>query len=473
MDRNNSAAKIKREVFIRVAKAFLEGKLNKISEIPNVIRPKNSDNSRCCIYMDREVIRYRCLAAMGYSIENLADDHFDLADSAQNYKTKSSRNCSPNEVMTIIDIACKGCASSRYFVTDACQGCVARPCMNNCPFNAIEFKNNKAFINKEKCKNCGKCLSQCPFNAITKISLPCEEVCPVGAISKNSENRAEIDYSKCIFCGKCISACPFGAVMERSSMVDVINVIKSEKHVTAMIAPAVTGQFPGSLEKLHQALLDFGFSNVVEVAKGAEMTLAQEGAEMIERLEKGEPFMTSSCCPAYVEAVKKHVPALLEHLSTTLSPMSLIARKIKGDNPETTTVFIGPCTAKRHEANSDSNVDFVLTFEEMGSLFVAADQDVAEKSEKGFEESCSAEGRAFPVSGNVASGIKAMTQCRTMLIDGLDKKNMAKLKALKKIAKDTDFVEVMACSGGCIAGPGRLGSRKNALKCNQELCGRS
>ena len=343
----NNATKIRREVIIRLIDLFNKGKLeSEANFIPYKMFPKNLQEMRCCIYKDRAVCRLRSIAALGWAAEDDLDDSYSLNQYAVD---ALNREKIEGPVMTVLDLACKGCVNNRYVITDVCQGCIARPCMVNCPKDAITVVNGRSIIDADKCINCGKCQKVCPYNAVTKVSVPCEEACPVGAISKDKTGRANIDYNKCISCGRCMRSCPFGAVMERSQVIDVLKAIKSGKKVVAMIAPAIAGQFPGTLEQIAQALSVAGFSRIVEVALGADVTTRKETAEFIERMQDGSEFMTTSCCPAYVESVKRHITELIPYVSDTRTPMHYTAEFVKDEEPEAITVFIGPCVAKRHE----------------------------------------------------------------------------------------------------------------------------
>ena len=117
------------------------------------------------------------------------------------------------------------------------------------------------------------CINACPYNAIVRLIVPCEQACPIGAISKGENGTATIDFEKCISCGKCVAACPFGAVNEKSHMIDVLKNIRDGKKVIAMFAPAIAGQFPGTIFQLKSAMLKAGFYDVYEVAQGADMVL--------------------------------------------------------------------------------------------------------------------------------------------------------------------------------------------------------
>ncbi|MBN2712647.1 MAG: 4Fe-4S binding protein [Planctomycetes bacterium] len=459
MDCNNNVTRIRREVLIRIAKAAFDENLPEVvDKIPHTMRPKDMDETRCCIYKDRAVLRYRCMAAMGFAIEDEEDDFVPLAKYADN---AALREQPEGEIMTVLDIACKGCVSSRHLITDACQGCMARPCMVNCPFNAITVVKGRAQIDSSKCVDCGKCRSVCPYHAVTRIPVPCEEACPVGAIEKNGDGKARIDFEKCISCGRCMRECPFGAVMEKSQVVDIIHALKRGRPVVAMVAPAIAGQFPGDLEQIADAIMKLGFSEVVEVAYGADVTTRKEAAEFVERMEEGKPFMTTSCCPAYIGTVQKHIPELKPFVSETATPMHYTAMRVREENPEAITVFVGPCVAKRREGLDDDAVDYVMTFEELGALFVARDVEVAVCEGVPFVTSTSSEGRGFAVTGGVAAAVAALNgdkaNLKSICINGLDPAALKRLRAFTSGNCPGNLVEVMACEGGCVGGAGVVG----------------
>ena len=361
---------LRREVLRRVAESFLHdadfGK--SVERIPFVMRPKNTKPSRCCIYKDRAILRFRVMAALGFRLEDEEDDSTPLSV----YAEKALEREQPSApILTVCDTACQGCIPARYYVTDACQNCIAHPCIGSCHFGAIQHIKGRSYIDPEKCRNCGMCHDACPYQAIVRLSVPCEDACPVKAIHKGENGRAEIDITKCISCGRCMRACPFGTVIERSEIVDVLSAMKAGKHLTAMMAPAIVGQFPGNLKRVVEALRELGFSEVLEVASGADVTTKREAAEFVERMKHGERFMTTSCCPGYVEAVRLHLPEMAPFVSSTSTPMHYCAEIAKERFPCTTTVFIGPCVAKRREALYDPIVDYVLTFEEVGALLEA------------------------------------------------------------------------------------------------------
>ena len=462
---NNNAVKIRREIFIRLARLFFEGRFEThIDRIPLEMRPKHAASSRCCIYKDRVMLKYRCMAALGIGAEEERDELTSLREYAQ---IAQQRETAPPVPLTILSEACSACVQTRYQVTEACQGCLSRLCMMNCPKNAIEFEQGKARINMAKCVNCGKCLQVCPYKAIIQIPIPCEEICPTGAISKNGTGKETIDFDKCIFCGKCVAACPFGAIAERSQFLPILNALTGSRHATALLAPAAAGHFPGTLEQVHTALLSVGFDAVYDVGAGADITARDETAEFQERMAAQQPFMTSSCCPAYVEAVRKLVPELSEYVSHTVSPMITAAAIAKERHPETVTVFIGPCIAKRMEGALAKDVDYVMTFEELGAIFVAKEIEVGSCEPTRWENASSPIGRGFPVSGGVANAIRASVDsptCQPFVVNGLDRRQIKYLKHQLRKQPPGNFIEVMACEGGCAAGPAGLSDARKAAK---------
>jgi [FeFe] hydrogenase (group B1/B3) len=346
--------------------------------------------------------------------------------------------------------------------------------MMNCAKKAIEIKSGRAVIDKDKCINCGLCMQNCPYHAIIKIPVPCEEACPVGAITKDENGKERIDYHKCIFCGNCMRECPFGAMMDKGQLVDVVKHIMAGKKVHAMYAPAVASQFRSAPGQLEGALISAGFTRVWEVAQGADITADKEAHEFEERMEKGDKMMTTSCCPAYVRAVHKHVPSLISCISDTKSPMHYTAELVKKDDPECISVFIGPCLAKRREGMDDEFVDYVLSVEEIGALFVAKNIELEKQEAVKASVIPTSSARNFAVSGGVAESVKIRLKhpehLKAGIINGLTRAGMKQLELYGKInegkAPSTDetpnLIEVMACEGGCIAGPSVITNPKVA-----------
>ena len=468
---NNNAAHIKREILVLIEKLKLEGKLEEgVHYIPREMIPRNSTPMRCCVFHDREIIRMRVMARLGCSVENYNEEK-TLAEYAKEALERSKPTW---PMLTVLDEACNACVKSRFMVTNACQACLARPCMMNCPKKAIEIKNGRAHIEEEKCINCGLCLQNCPYHAVIKIPVPCEEACPVDAISKDENGKERIDYHKCIFCGNCMRECPFGAMMDKSQLVDVIKHIMNGKKVNALYAPAVAAQVRAVPGQLESALKKAGFTRTWEVAIGADITADREAVEFEERMEHGHILMTTSCCPAYVRAVKKHVPQLVGCISDTRSPMHYTAELAKKADPDCISVFIGPCLAKRREGLDDEFVDYVLSIEEIGALFSAMEIDVTKEKAAPGTIIPTASGRSFAASGGVAEAVRVRLKhpekLRAVGINGLDRAGMKQLAMYGRIQSgemphnDTtpNLVEVMACEGGCIGGPSVITNPKTA-----------
>lgn len=459
------------EIMVRVLKAYYSEDFYKaLDRIPQEMRPRRGDVSRCCVYRDRAVIKYRCMAMLGFSIEEEDNELLPLSDYAMH---SVHRNSVAGQMITFLDEACNGCVQSNYQATDACRRCLVQACAQACPKDAIYFENQKSIIDPDKCIKCGLCMKACPYHAIVYIPIPCEEVCPTGAIFRNELGKQEIDYSKCIFCGKCMIACPFTAVLEKSQIIDILQDIKEGKKLIAMLAPAIAGDFAASMPQLVTGLKEIGFDGVMEVAAGADKTAALEAEEFVERMEEGKPFMTSSCCPAYTELVRKHVPELRDYVSDTCTPLHYGAEMVKEANSDFITVFIGPCVAKRKEGNSDPLVDYVMTFQELKAIFAAKSLDLEKLAETDFMLEGCKEGRSFPVSGGVTSGIKSVIAERAdiikpVFINGLNAKSCKELKKIALKGAPGNFVEVMGCEGGCVAGPAATENvRKSSRKCQK------
>ena len=465
----NNATLIRRELLAKLSGLLLEKDFSKIDRIPLEMFPKNSQSVRCCIYKDRAMIRYRLMALLGFGLENEEDELKRL----EAYSVEAQEREKPEgPFLTVIDEACSSCVKVNYVVTDACQGCVARPCMMNCPKDAIEFSNGRARIKAAECINCGICMKECPYHAIIYMPVPCEEACPVDAISKDKFGKEKIDFTKCIYCGKCMRSCPFGAIMERSQIFDLIKHLLSNKKTIAMVAPSIVGQFSASLGKMISALKELGFDDVLEVAEGAEVTTKNESAEWLERMDEGKAFMTTSCCPAWVETTEKHLTDLKPFVSETRSPMRYTGEIARVKYPDAVNVFIGPCIAKRQEAFKDDTVDLLLSIEELGALFIAAKIDV-QKMEESELKNISSESRGYAMSGGVANAVALEAQSEDLnsyQIDGLTRQSIKEIKRFPKKCPG-NFVEVMSCEGGCIAGPSVISNPKFASRQLKKMLG--
>lgn len=433
---------LKYKVLREVARqAWQDTLLENVLDIPKIIVPGKQPTMRCCVYKERAILAERVKLAMGGSADN------------------------PN-VIEVIDIACDECPVGGYEVTNACRGCLAHRCEDVCRRGAISFdENHVAHIDKTKCVECGQCAKVCPYTAIVSRKRPCQNACKVKAISMNEEKAATIDNNKCISCGACVYQCPFGAITDKSYMLNVIDLLRKSEQgrsykLYAIVAPSISSQFNyARLGQVISGLKALGFHTVVEAALGADMVAEAESRELA---EKG--FLTSSCCPAFVTYIRQSFPQLLPMVSHNLSPMAAIARFIKETTPDAKTIFIGPCTAKKAEAQLDTvkpYIDAVLTFEELQALFDSRDLDITTLPEDVLDNA-SYFGRIFARSGGlsdaVAEGLKEQNidfDLKPCVCDGIEACRMALLKKSKN-ALDANFIEGMACLGGCIGGAGCL-----------------
>lgn len=434
---------LKYKVLREVARsAWQEDLHHAVYQIPKKIVAGPEATMRCCIYKERAIVSERINLAMGGNTEN------------------------PNAI-EVLKIACDECPVGGYVVSEACRGCIAHRCEDVCKRGAISFdKHQKAMIDKEKCIECGKCAQVCPYSAITNQKRPCQKACKVKAISMDETKAAYIDNSKCISCGACVYQCPFGAIMDKSFLVDVIDLIRASENnrnykVYAIVAPSIASQFQyAKLGQVVSAIKQLGFHNVIEAALGADMVAFDEADELI---EKG--FLTSSCCPAFVDYMKKQFPALKEHISSNPSPMTALAKYIKKIDETAKVVFIGPCTAKKMELKRPEvapYVDSVLTFEELQALIDSKEIDLTSLDEIALDNA-SYYGRIFARSGGLTEAVaeaikeKEITdfELKPIVCDGIEACKTALLKASKNVLPN-NFIEGMACIGGCIGGAGCL-----------------
>ncbi|MEG2144530.1 MAG: monomeric [FeFe] hydrogenase, partial [Oscillospiraceae bacterium] len=367
---------LRRKVFTEVARLGYEGgDYRKIAELPYKIVPGEIAEHRENIFLERAIVSERVRLAMGLPLRSITE-HQPLIDEMSGAKLSKGRFDLP--LVNIISYACNACPPKQIYVTDACQGCLAHPCREVCPRDAISFVKGKSVIDQDKCIKCQKCIDQCSYNAIIKLERPCAEACKMDAIESDELGRAKINYDKCVSCGMCLVNCPFSAIVDKSQIYGLIQNIKNGEEVTAAIAPSFIGQFgenatPG---KIITALKKLGFADVFDVSIGADLCTIEEAFDFIEKVPSQQPFMATSCCPAWSMMAKKLYPEFASYISMAMTPMVLTAKLIKKDFPNRKVCFIGPCAAKKCEGMEPvaaENVDFVLTFEELQGMFDAKD----------------------------------------------------------------------------------------------------
>ena len=433
---------LKYKVLREVARLTWIGKLEEeILDIPERLVPGKEPTMRCCVYKERAILNERVKLAIG-------------------------RDLSGSNVIQVIDIACDECPVGGYEVTNTCRGCLAHRCEDVCKKGAITFDHNHvAHIDKSKCVECGACAKVCPYMAIVNKKRPCQNACKIKAISMDENMAAKIDDSKCISCGACVYMCPFGAISDKSYIVDAVKMLMNSKEtgekVYAVVAPSISSQF--SYAKLGQVitgLKELGFYDVIEAALGADMVAMEESKELA---EKG--FLTSSCCPAFVSYIEKAFPELVPYISHNLSPMAMVSKYVKDREENAKVIFIGPCTAKKMEAQKEQvkpYVDVVITFEELQALFDSKEIDITSLSETSLEDA-SYFGRIFARCGGLADAVKEGLkengaedfELKPISCDGIEQCKMALLRKSKNVL-DANFIEGMACNGGCIGGAGCL-----------------
>lgn len=483
-----SITQIRRNIFTEIARMAYEGGdyARKIEELPYQILPGEQAQYRESIFLERAIVGERLRLAMGLPVRTAAESA-PLSKGIEE-STRPETYYQP-PLVNIIKFACHACPEKQVIATQGCQGCLARSCSVVCPKDAIDFVDGKSMVNQDKCIRCGRCVEACPYNAIIKQERPCKAACGVQAIRSDQYGRADIDYDKCVSCGMCLVSCPFGAIADKSQIFQLITAIKAGEHVYAAMAPAFVDQFGPKVspEKLRSAMKKLGFTDVMEVAVGADLCAAEEAEDFVKNVPERLPFMATSCCPAWSVMAKQQFPEYKDCVSMALTPMVLTGRLIKMKHPTAKVAFIGPCAAKKLEAMRRSirtDIDFVLTFEEMMGLFNAKDVDIENIEEEEFLNESSTDGRNFAISGGVA---QAVVNCIHKMYPGTEVKvasaqGLAECKKMMTLAKAGKYngylLEGMACPGGCVAGAGSMqpiekstaAVRRYAQKADKQLC---
>ena len=463
---------MRKKVFAEVAKlAYEGGDYTRIEKLPYEIIPGEIGRQRESVFLERAIVGERIRLAMGLPLRPVTE-HSLLSDGVEESAIAEKYYDPP--LINVIKYACNACAPTHYEVTSACQGCLARHCQHACPKGAIRTERGQAVIDQNLCIKCGKCKDACSYQAIIKFTRPCQEACGMNAIGQDEYGHACIDYDKCVSCGMCLVNCPFGAIVDKGQLFQLIHAIRQGDEVVAVIAPAFWGQFGDNVTpgQIKAAMKQLGFAALEEVAVGADLCAVEEAEEFLRMVPEKQPFMATSCCPAWSVMAKKEFPGFAPYISMTMTPMVLTARLQKRRNPDCKIAFIGPCAAKKLEASRRSvrsEVDFVLTFEEMSGIFDARQVDVSalEEDPDGVSDA-SVDGRNFAVSGGVAKSVENVIrekypdrEIKMANAEGL--KECRKLLTMAKAGKYNCYLlEGMACPGGCVAGAGTMQSIKKS-----------
>ena len=461
---DTSVKRLRKQVFTEVARVAWESdNINEdIEAIPYKITPGDVPLYRESIWRERAICAERVRLAMGMS---LRPEDQPVHVTAGITESNISEKYYEPPLMQVIPSACDACAVKRYKVTDNCRGCVAHPCVEVCPKGAISLRNGRSVIDQDKCIKCGKCRAACPYSAIAYETRPCADACGVNAIESDELGRARINPDKCVSCGMCMVNCPFGAIADKSQIFQLIRALKEGGEIIAEIAPAYIGQFGNAgPKKVKAALMELGFSEVYEVALGADMGAVTEAHHYVEEVVNGDlPFLLTSCCPSWSMLAKLYFPDMADKVSSALTPMVATARTIKKKHPNAKVVFVGPCASKKLEASRRSvrsDVDFVITFEELAAMFDAKGIDPEKLEHEEEIHDATGAGRGYGVAGGVAEAIEKCINAYYPDVDvyiehaeGLDECRKMLLLA-KTGKKDGCLIEGMGCPGGCVAGAG-------------------
>ena len=456
---------IRKKVFTEVARMAYSGEgYAAAEELPYIIVPGDQPLHRESVFLERAIASERVRLAMGLNLRPIQTRH--LMTEGMDHAAIAEQYYEP-PLINIIPYACHACPTNQYRVTENCQNCLAASCQKVCPRGAISFVNGKSYIDQDKCIKCGKCASACPYNAIIHMERPCQAACGMDAIGSDEHGRAMINQTKCVSCGQCLVSCPFGAIADKGQIYQLIQSILKGDQVIAIVAPAYVGQFGkyATPAKFVAAMKTLGFYRSVEVAVGADMCTIEEAKDFLEKVPAEQPFMATSCCPAWHSMVHKLFPAQSKNISMTLTPMVFTARLMKKKYPGCKVAFVGPCAAKKLEAiraDIRSDVDFVLTFEELQGMFEAKEIDFETVEPCEILNEGTAAGRGFAVSGGVAQAVTDLIhqtnpelEVKTARAEGL--RECRKLMTLAKVGKYNGYLlEGMACPGGCVAGAGTL-----------------
>ncbi len=454
-------ADIRHKVFTAVSKMAFRDDWHELPNIPYEIVPGDIAKYRESSFLERAIVSERIRLAMGLNLRK-NDRERPITEGIEEADIPSKYYEPP--LINIIKFACDACPDNVYEVTNMCRGCLAHPCVEVCPKNAITIVKGKSVIDQEKCIKCGLCKKACPYSAIIKHERPCAASCGVDAIYSDEYGRATIDYKKCVSCGMCLVNCPFGAISDKSQIYQLIQAMNEDYKVVAIVAPSYPGQFGKNVgfNDFRKAMIELGFDDVLEVAIGADICAIDEAEAFLDEVPEKISFMGTSCCPSWSVMAKNLFPDRADHISMALTPMVFAARLVREDNKNAKIVFIGPCSAKKLEASRKavrSEVDFVITYEELSGMLAAKEIEII-GTDNALTKEATGAGRGFAVSGGVAKAVADLiakknpeTEIKIKNVDGLRECKQLYQDAVKG-KYDGYLLEGMACPGGCVAGAG-------------------
>ena len=513
---------LRRQVFTEVARlAYEGGDFSRIDALPYKIIPGEDAQYRHDVFLERAIVTERLRLACGLPLRTAAE--ISLASDGIEEAAKPEKYYEP-PLINIIPFACNACPPKEIRVSSNCQGCLSHPCMNVCPKGAIVIgRDGKSSIDQSKCVKCGRCVKVCAevqgcaaltysgrsagFKVTTAFDLP-------------------MDQTDCVLCGQCSLVCPVGAIVETDYTNEVTAAIQDpSKHVVVQVAPSVRvglgdefGMEAGAVVtgKMVTALRMLGFDKVFDTNFSADLTIMEEGSELLKRIREGGKLpMITSCSPGWVTYLEKHHPELIDHLSTAKSPQAMFgavaktyyAQKMGWDPHDVVSVSVMPCTAKKYEASRPElgrdgyqDVDYVLTTRELAKLIRYVGLDLSVLPESEFDSPLgtgSGAGAIFGATGGVMEAalrtayelytgktlprlefdavrgdINAIkeatidldgTPLKVAVANGL--KNAEELiRRVERGEADYIFIEIMACPGGCIGGGGQPIGTNNAVR---------
>lgn len=472
-DTYQDLAFLRRRVFSEVAKlAFEQRPIKDLRNLSYEILPGEVATYRDSIFKERAILEERIRLSMGLNVRN-SSEYSVITDGMEDIDMKEVRFSEP--LVNVIPFACEACPTKSFFVTNNCRKCLAHPCANVCPVNAITIEKSGAVIDKDKCIKCGRCKEACPYSAIVKYDRPCASVCGVNAIESDDMGRAKINHDKCVSCARCMTECPFGAISDKGQIYQLAKSIADGEKNYAIVAPSFVGQFglAASPQQVTEAMKALGFRNVVEVALGADITTINEAKEYLHRVPNEIPFMATSCCNSWWMMVEKNFPEEFKYISDSASPMVYTAQYIKDKVPDAKITFVGPCVSKKIEAmrpDIKGLVDYVITFEECMGMMHAKGIEPSEMEVKSDIQYSSSLGRNYAVAAGVAGAVKATAEKLDperdiKIVHASSLEECAKMMKIAKAGKyDGYLLEGMACPGGCCNGPGCMTNSPKVMK---------